>query len=62
MDDFWNARFAAADMMSYSGVDVGLVIYLCLEKLSLTLLVYVFPPLIVARRDSVMVKFHGHRP
>ena len=42
MDDSWrcggiftlgyDARFASADMMASSGVDVGLVIYLCLKK------------------------------
>ena len=59
---FEGSRFAAAVMMEYSGVDVGLVIYLCLKN--------TFPDILglhvsftsISISDSVQKKCEGHRP
>ena len=72
MGDYWScggilhwmddAILAAAAMMAYSGVDVGLVIYLCLKKKTLIFLVYVFTSPTGASSNSVRGKCPGRRP
>ena len=57
-----DARFAAAAMMASSGVDMRLVIYLCLEKPSLIFLVYMFPSPTFSSSNSVQGEFPVHRP